>query len=115
MSAGPDVASMLAALQQGGGGGSAGGPPPPQDQGASPDQSSGQTSAGDMLKQILDMANSFLASRPPDLDDQDRLLVEKATTMLQQALADMQKGQHALLNGQMDTRAMARAAGGTGY
>jgi hypothetical protein len=103
-----------AALQAMLGGLGPGGPPPsgppgpdPSMMGGPPDQGGGEDDPISILQQMLDLADNYGQVEP---DDEDKLLMEKARTLLQQLLAKDQKDQDGLMQGKLSPSAMRKAA-----
>lgn len=89
--------------------GLAGGPP---DQGQDPSQGSGDPL--DILSQMLDLADQYRSAEP---DEEDRLEMEKARTLLQNLLAKDQKEQDGMMQGKVTPRGVRKSMGsqGSGY
>lgn len=99
-------------LGGGGGGGAPGGGPPASIQvgGGSQDSSGGGASGvDDLIQQALDALRK--AAQAPDADHEDKLAIEKMTTLGQQILTTNQKMQDNAMGGSDGTRMIRKATG----
>jgi hypothetical protein len=86
---------LLAAL---GGAGAAGGPP-----------EQGPGDPVELLRQILDLADEY---KSVERDEEDILVIEKVTSIVQGLLAKNQREDDGMMQGKLTPRALRRAAGG---
>jgi hypothetical protein len=62
----------------------------------------------DLLRQILDLAAEYREVEP---DEEDRLAIERVTTLVQQLIARNQKESDQALSGQLNPRTLRKAFG----